>query len=114
MLPSLPRMYGRRKGSADGGAIGNGLKRRPSCLDRARPAIASPGVRNLGDAKRRAQADDELARKGYLSELEHGQTRDRASEMAALPVAVFAAIGNATVAMRTRRFIDWWPSIGTR
>jgi HlyD family secretion protein len=37
---------------------------------------------DLGDAKRRAQADDELARKGYLSELEHGQTRDRASEMA--------------------------------
>jgi HlyD family secretion protein len=37
---------------------------------------------DLGDAKRRAQADEELAKKGYLSELERGQTRDRASEMA--------------------------------
>jgi multidrug resistance efflux pump len=36
---------------------------------------------DLGDAKRRAQADEELAKKGYLSELERGQTRDRASEM---------------------------------
>jgi HlyD family secretion protein len=37
---------------------------------------------DLGDARRRAAADDELAKKGFLSELERGQTRDRASELA--------------------------------
>jgi multidrug resistance efflux pump len=36
---------------------------------------------DLGDAKRRAAADEELAKKGFLSELERGQTRDKASEM---------------------------------
>jgi HlyD family secretion protein len=36
---------------------------------------------DLGDARRRAQADEELAKKGFLSELERGQTRDRASEL---------------------------------
>jgi multidrug resistance efflux pump len=36
----------------------------------------------LGDARRRAVADDDLANKGFLSELERGQSRDRASELA--------------------------------
>jgi multidrug efflux pump subunit AcrA (membrane-fusion protein) len=36
----------------------------------------------LGEARRRAAADDDLAQKGYLSELERGQSRDRASELA--------------------------------
>ncbi|HJZ83875.1 MAG TPA: HlyD family efflux transporter periplasmic adaptor subunit [Polyangia bacterium] len=36
----------------------------------------------LGDARRRATADDELAKKGFLSELERGQSRDRANELA--------------------------------
>jgi len=35
----------------------------------------------LGDAGRRARADEELARRGFLSALEHGQTRDRESEL---------------------------------
>ncbi len=35
----------------------------------------------LGDARRRATADDDLAKKGFLSDLELGQTRDRASEL---------------------------------
>ena len=35
----------------------------------------------LGDARRRATADEELAKKGFLSELERGQTRDRATEL---------------------------------
>src|SRR5439155_7808757 len=36
----------------------------------------------LADARRRATADDELAKKGFLSELERGQTAGRASELA--------------------------------
>jgi multidrug resistance efflux pump len=36
----------------------------------------------LGDARRRAVADDDLANKGFLSELERGQSRDRAKELA--------------------------------
>jgi multidrug resistance efflux pump len=36
----------------------------------------------LGDARRRAVADDDLANKGFLSELERGQSRDRATELA--------------------------------
>jgi multidrug resistance efflux pump len=36
----------------------------------------------LGDARRRAVADDDLANKGFLSELERGQSRDRAAELA--------------------------------
>jgi HlyD family secretion protein len=35
----------------------------------------------LGDAKRRAAADEDLAKKGFLSELELGQSRDRATEL---------------------------------
>ena len=35
----------------------------------------------LGDAKRRATADDDLGNKGFLSDLERGQSRDRASEL---------------------------------
>jgi multidrug resistance efflux pump len=35
----------------------------------------------LGDARRRAAADDDLAKKGFLSELERGQSRDHASEL---------------------------------
>jgi HlyD family secretion protein len=42
--------------------------------------VASIGS-DLGDARRRARADEELAKKGFLSELEQGQTRDRASEL---------------------------------
>jgi multidrug efflux pump subunit AcrA (membrane-fusion protein) len=34
-----------------------------------------------GDARRRATADEELAKKGFLSELERGQSRDKASEL---------------------------------
>ena len=36
----------------------------------------------LGDARRRSQADADLAEKGFLSELERGQSRDRATELA--------------------------------
>jgi multidrug resistance efflux pump len=36
----------------------------------------------LGDARRRAVADDDLANRGFLSELERGQSRDRAAELA--------------------------------
>jgi HlyD family secretion protein len=36
---------------------------------------------DLADARRRARADDELARKGFLSELEQGQTLGRATEL---------------------------------
>src|SRR5688500_14973909 len=43
--------------------------------------IASLGS-DLGDAHRRARADEELAKKGFLSELEEGQTRDRERELA--------------------------------
>jgi multidrug resistance efflux pump len=35
----------------------------------------------LSDARRRARADNELARKGFLSPLEQGQTEDRAREL---------------------------------
>lgn len=35
----------------------------------------------LGDARRRAAADEQLAHKGYLAELELAQSRDRATEM---------------------------------
>ena len=42
--------------------------------------IASLGS-DLGDAQRRARADEELAKKGFLSELEQGQTRDREREL---------------------------------
>jgi multidrug resistance efflux pump len=35
----------------------------------------------LGDARRRAQADEELAKKGFLSELERAKTHDRADEL---------------------------------
>jgi HlyD family secretion protein len=37
---------------------------------------------DLADARRRARADDELAKKGFLSELEQGQTLGRANELA--------------------------------
>jgi HlyD family secretion protein len=37
---------------------------------------------DLADARRRARADEELAKKGFLSELEQGQTQGRASELA--------------------------------
>ena len=43
--------------------------------------IASLGS-DLGDARRRALADAELARKGFLSELEQGFTRDKERELA--------------------------------
>ena len=36
---------------------------------------------DLGDARRRARADDALAQKGFLSELEQGQTQGRAREL---------------------------------
>jgi multidrug resistance efflux pump len=36
---------------------------------------------DLADARRRARADEELAKKGFLSELEQGQTQGRASEL---------------------------------
>ncbi len=35
----------------------------------------------LGDARRQALADDDLAKKGFLSELERGRSRDRATEL---------------------------------
>jgi multidrug resistance efflux pump len=35
----------------------------------------------LADARRRARADEELAKRGFLSELEQGQTRGRATEL---------------------------------
>jgi HlyD family secretion protein len=37
---------------------------------------------DLNDARRRARADEELAKKGFLSELEQGQTQGRAQELA--------------------------------
>jgi RND family efflux transporter MFP subunit len=37
---------------------------------------------DLADARRRARADEELAKKGFLSELEQGQTLGRATELA--------------------------------
>jgi multidrug resistance efflux pump len=44
-------------------------------------AIAS--IRSeAGEARRRAEADEALAKKGFLSELERGQTRDKATELA--------------------------------
>ncbi|HXU82421.1 MAG TPA: HlyD family efflux transporter periplasmic adaptor subunit [Polyangia bacterium] len=43
--------------------------------------VASIGS-DLADAKRRARADEELAKKGFLSELEQGQTLGRANELA--------------------------------
>jgi HlyD family secretion protein len=42
--------------------------------------VASIGS-ELADARRRARADDELAKKGFLSELEQGQTLGRATEL---------------------------------
>jgi multidrug resistance efflux pump len=36
---------------------------------------------DLGEARRMARADEELAKKGFLSDLEQGRTRDRASEL---------------------------------
>jgi HlyD family secretion protein len=42
--------------------------------------VASLGS-DLGEAKRLAQADEALAKKGFLSELEQGRTRDRAIEL---------------------------------
>jgi multidrug resistance efflux pump len=36
---------------------------------------------DLADARRRARADEELAKKGFLSELEWGQTQGRADEL---------------------------------
>jgi HlyD family secretion protein len=42
--------------------------------------VASLGS-DLADARRRARADDELAKKGFLSELEQGQTLGRATEL---------------------------------
>jgi HlyD family secretion protein len=47
----------------------------------AQESVVASLVSDLGDARRRAHADEELAGKGYLSELERGQTRDRASEL---------------------------------
>ena len=44
-------------------------------------AVASIGS-DLADARRRAHADEELAKKGFLSELEQGQTLGRANELA--------------------------------
>jgi HlyD family secretion protein len=43
--------------------------------------VASIGS-DLADARRRARADEELAQKGFLSELEQGQTLGRANELA--------------------------------
>ena len=45
-----------------------------------RSAIASLAS-ELGEARRRAQADEELARRGFLSELERAQTHDRAIDL---------------------------------
>lgn len=42
--------------------------------------VASLGTQ-LGDARRRATADESLARRGFLAELELAQSRDRAAEM---------------------------------
>ena len=42
--------------------------------------VASIGS-DLADAQRRARADEELAKKGFLSELEQGQTLGRANEL---------------------------------
>jgi len=42
--------------------------------------VASIGS-DLADARRRARADEELAKKGFLSELEQGQTLGRANEL---------------------------------
>jgi len=43
--------------------------------------VASLGT-DLGEARRLAQADEALAKKGFLSDLEQGRTRDRAVELA--------------------------------
>jgi HlyD family secretion protein len=43
--------------------------------------VASIGS-DLADARRRARADEELAKKGFLSDLEQGQTLGRANELA--------------------------------
>jgi HlyD family secretion protein len=47
----------------------------------AQQSVVATLKSDLGDARRRAKADDELARKGFLSELEHGQTEGRAREL---------------------------------
>jgi HlyD family secretion protein len=47
----------------------------------AQQSVVATLSSDLGDARRRARADDELARKGFLSELEQGQTEGRAREL---------------------------------
>jgi HlyD family secretion protein len=48
----------------------------------AQQSVVASLSSDLGDARRRARADDELAKKGFLSELEQGQTQARARELA--------------------------------
>jgi HlyD family secretion protein len=48
----------------------------------AQEATVASIASDLADARRRAHADDELAKKGFLSELEQGQTLGRATELA--------------------------------
>ncbi len=48
----------------------------------AQQSVVASLESDLADARRRARADDELARKGFLSELEQGQTLGRATELA--------------------------------
>jgi HlyD family secretion protein len=47
----------------------------------AQESVLATLASELADARRRASADEELAQKGFLSELEHGQTLGRASEL---------------------------------
>jgi HlyD family secretion protein len=47
----------------------------------AQESLVATIASDLADARRRAQADEELAKKGFLSALEQGQTLGRASEL---------------------------------
>jgi HlyD family secretion protein len=48
----------------------------------AQQSVVASLESDLADARRRARADEELAKKGFLSELEQGQTLGRATELA--------------------------------
>jgi RND family efflux transporter MFP subunit len=48
----------------------------------AQQSVVATIQSDLADARRRAQADEALAKKGFLSELEQGQTLGRANELA--------------------------------
>jgi HlyD family secretion protein len=47
----------------------------------AQESVVATLASDLGEARRLAQADEALAKKGFLSDLEQGRTRDRAAEL---------------------------------